>query len=163
MSAISNSETEVILEHQQIVRLECLKAAAHAYNIPNSYNADSIIRAAQKFEEYIQGSGPSPITDQSEVSVVYDKRGNTVSASDDFPVDLTGYTIRMANRPDHVHLPQQHRDGKPPWCDRCGLTKELLVPKSRSNPQHEFIPAANDLLICADCTLPRKDHRGYQM
>lgn len=29
------------------------------------------------------------------------------------------------------HHPRQHRDGKPPWCASCGLTKDYKIPKSR--------------------------------
>lgn len=28
----------------------------------------------------------------------------------------------------HIHKPKQHRDGKPPWCDACGLTETYEVP-----------------------------------
>lgn len=29
------------------------------------------------------------------------------------------------------HAPVQHRDGKPPWCPRCGLTSSFEQPLSR--------------------------------
>lgn len=29
------------------------------------------------------------------------------------------------------HKPVQHRDGKPPWCNKCGLTAHGKVPVSR--------------------------------
>ena len=29
------------------------------------------------------------------------------------------------------HKPIQHRDGKPPWCRECGLTKDFKEPKSK--------------------------------
>ena len=29
------------------------------------------------------------------------------------------------------HQPRQHRDGKPPWCNTCGLTSEGFEPRSR--------------------------------
>jgi hypothetical protein len=29
------------------------------------------------------------------------------------------------------HKPVQHRDGKPPWCKRCGLTADFQTPVSR--------------------------------
>lgn len=28
----------------------------------------------------------------------------------------------------HNHKPVQHRDGKPPWCNECGLTRDLQIP-----------------------------------
>lgn len=28
------------------------------------------------------------------------------------------------------HRPVQHRDAKPPWCKKCGLTAEFTVPTS---------------------------------
>lgn len=28
------------------------------------------------------------------------------------------------------HKPVQHRDGKPPWCKECGLTKDFRTPHS---------------------------------
>ncbi|WP_291053703.1 hypothetical protein [Herbiconiux sp.] len=31
----------------------------------------------------------------------------------------------------HHHRPVQHRDGKPPWCNACGLTASHAVPVSR--------------------------------
>jgi hypothetical protein len=31
----------------------------------------------------------------------------------------------------HDHQPVQHRDGKPPWCNECGLTAQGEVPVSR--------------------------------
>ena len=33
----------------------------------------------------------------------------------------------------HLHLPIQHRDGKPPWCNICGLTAERTKPTSPSD------------------------------
>lgn len=29
------------------------------------------------------------------------------------------------------HQPRQHRDGKPPWCNECGLTADGQQPRSR--------------------------------
>lgn len=29
------------------------------------------------------------------------------------------------------HKPVQHRDGKPPWCKKCGLTAHGKVPVSK--------------------------------
>jgi hypothetical protein len=31
--------------------------------------------------------------------------------------------------PDHVE--RQHRDGKPPWCNRCGWTRALSAPATK--------------------------------
>jgi hypothetical protein len=31
----------------------------------------------------------------------------------------------------HHHKPVQHRDGKPPWCNHCGLTSDGKPPVSR--------------------------------
>lgn len=31
----------------------------------------------------------------------------------------------------HFHNPVPHRDGKPPWCKHCGLTKDYVEPTSR--------------------------------
>lgn len=28
------------------------------------------------------------------------------------------------------HKPRQHRDAKPPWCDKCGLTANMEMPIS---------------------------------
>lgn len=28
------------------------------------------------------------------------------------------------------HNPVQHRDGKPPWCKKCGLTADFTIPES---------------------------------
>lgn len=36
-----------------------------------------------------------------------------------------------AHLPKHAHNPVQHRDGKPPWCNFCGLTVGYLKPQSR--------------------------------
>ena len=33
------------------------------------------------------------------------------------------------------HKPVQHRDGKPPWCNRCGLTVGFTTPVSRLDPK----------------------------
>lgn len=32
---------------------------------------------------------------------------------------------------EHEHNPIQHRDGKPPWCNSCGLTADFTFPVSR--------------------------------
>jgi len=34
-------------------------------------------------------------------------------------------------KPDHEHVPVQHRDGCEPWCNECGLTAHLTEPVSR--------------------------------
>ena len=34
-------------------------------------------------------------------------------------------------KPDHEHVPVQHRDGREPWCNECGLTAHLTEPVSR--------------------------------
>lgn len=34
---------------------------------------------------------------------------------------------------EHEHKPRQHRDGRPPWCDACGLTEEHRLAISRIN------------------------------
>lgn len=33
------------------------------------------------------------------------------------------------------HAPVQHRDGKPPWCNECGLTADFTEPVSRFTRQ----------------------------
>ena len=33
------------------------------------------------------------------------------------------------------HEPKQHRDGKPPWCDLCGLTSSFQEPVSHFPPR----------------------------
>lgn len=33
--------------------------------------------------------------------------------------------------PSHNHIPVQHRDAKPPWCEECGLTADFKEPVSR--------------------------------
>lgn len=38
---------------------------------------------------------------------------------------------------DHDHLPVQHRDGKPPWCDACGMDAYGNPPISRFEKPHE--------------------------
>lgn len=38
---------------------------------------------------------------------------------------------------EHEHKPVQHRDGKPPWCNECGLTadgEEPYRPNRRNAP-----------------------------
>lgn len=35
------------------------------------------------------------------------------------------------------HNPVQHRDGKPPWCKACGLTKDYRRPESSLPSQQE--------------------------
>lgn len=35
----------------------------------------------------------------------------------------------------HNHKPVNHRDGKPRWCDTCGLTGEGLTPESKVRAQ----------------------------
>lgn len=35
------------------------------------------------------------------------------------------------------HQPVQHRDGKPPWCRACGLTRTGQEPVSRLDSQRE--------------------------
>lgn len=43
------------------------------------------------------------------------------------------------------HKPRQHRDAKPPWCDRCGLTASGELPVGRlqkneeSSSDHDFV------------------------
>lgn len=32
--------------------------------------------------------------------------------------------------PPHAHVPSQHRDGKEPWCNECGLNVHYEKPKS---------------------------------
>jgi len=58
----------------------------------------------------------------------------------------------------HNHKPVQHRDGKPRWCDECGLTGDGLVPKTKKELAAE--KAAHDELVqaakpfgkrCPDC------------
>lgn len=116
------------------IRLECIKAASHLYSGSGSFTLDErVLEAAQKFEQYVnprpEQTGLGSVPDHPEVAVVHDPQGNLVSSSDDFPVDLTGYTLRFEGKPAHVHHPRQHRDRKAPWCDHCGLTAHLLVPK----------------------------------
>lgn len=35
------------------------------------------------------------------------------------------------------HKPTQHRDGKEPWCEGCGLTKDFLKPYSMFDSKKE--------------------------
>jgi hypothetical protein len=35
----------------------------------------------------------------------------------------------------HDHKPVQHRDGRPPWCNECGLTASFHEPKGRFDRQ----------------------------
>ena len=37
----------------------------------------------------------------------------------------------------HDHKPVQHRDGKQPWCNHCGLTGNGNIPKSRLHADYE--------------------------
>lgn len=37
----------------------------------------------------------------------------------------------------HEHKPVQHRDGKPPWCNTCGMTAGYLVPVSSFDQMKE--------------------------
>jgi hypothetical protein len=40
-------------------------------------------------------------------------------------------TLKLVLESCERHKPVQHRDGKPPWCNNCGLTKNGQVPKPR--------------------------------
>lgn len=42
------------------------------------------------------------------------------------------------------HKPVQHRDGKPPWCNKCGLTAHYTAPKSRFEKKIEEPPPSNE-------------------
>ena len=46
----------------------------------------------------------------------------------DVPIE---YTMPSDIEQDHDHLPVQHRDGRPPWCNACGLTAGGQEPESR--------------------------------
>lgn len=48
---------------------------------------------------------------------------------------MSGSEQEMAMCPDHK--PVQHRDGKPPWCNKCGLTAHGKVPVSRFEPEEK--------------------------
>lgn len=125
------------LSREEQIRIECLKVAA--FGGDQALSAVAIIGRARAFESYLHELQPvesDPVIFDGQVSVVYDKLGNVPSPKDDFPVDLTGYTLRMGTET-HVHLPRQHRDRKPPWCDRCGLTAFLIVPKATFRPKEE--------------------------
>lgn len=43
------------------------------------------------------------------------------------------------------HHPVQHRDGRPPWCQCCGLTKDFTIPRRRSDPDWSQSNALDDL------------------
>lgn len=47
--------------------------------------------------------------------------------------DDTGHPVgaRTSDIDCSDHQPQQHRDGKPPWCNHCGLTSDGREPVSR--------------------------------
>lgn len=40
---------------------------------------------------------------------------------------------------DHEHIPKDHKDGKPPYCDICGLTAENVIPLAMIPPQEEGV------------------------
>lgn len=44
------------------------------------------------------------------------------------------------------HNPVQHRDGKPPWCDRCGLTAGFNKPRSLFDKKPEVFAETDELL-----------------
>lgn len=85
------------------IRLECIKAASHLYSGGSHFDPDSrVLDAAQKFEQYILASEEPHFEEETQTKTI----------------------------PDHNHLPIQHRDGKPPWCNVCRLTEAYQVPKS---------------------------------
>jgi hypothetical protein len=158
------------LSREEQIRVEALKLAfpiANAWEGPNGIDfTKTAFVVADTIVNYIVGppnpNASEPVPVVSETSIVYDKLGNTVSSSDDFPVDLTGYTLRMTGKPDHVHLPHQHSDGKPPWCNHCGLTKELVVPRSRFYRGDK--PTIHDEPDCEDnptCNYPEVHKHGF--
>lgn len=60
----------------------------------------------------------------------------------------------------HNHKPVQHRDGKPRWCNECGLTGDGLVPKTKAELEAE--KAAHEALVkeiqpfgqkCPECSV----------
>lgn len=60
------------------------------------------------------------------VSNIVQETALTVFADEDGPKDPS-----EAYGDFHSHIPVQHRDGRPPWCNECGLTKDYTVPASR--------------------------------
>lgn len=57
--------------------------------------------------------------------------------------DVGGYSVADLTENDSArtrcdgHLPVQHRDGKGPWCNRCGLTMTYLEPSIKFGALNE--------------------------
>lgn len=45
-------------------------------------------------------------------------------------MDVNSFSY-VTETPCNEHKPQQHRDAKPPWCDKCGLTANMEMPVGR--------------------------------
>ncbi len=56
------------------------------------------------------------------------------------------------------HNPVQHRDGKPPWCNNCGMTKDGHIPRSRFEKEGKM-PEKQEELHYDEDTL-RKVYEG---
>ncbi len=40
-------------------------------------------------------------------------------------------TTQLSGWPPHEHIPVQHRDGRPPWCEVCSLDADGEIPMSK--------------------------------
>lgn len=87
--------------------------------------AGDLLEVAKKLEDYIRGV---PV-ERQQINI-FSSPGEIWVENGEFP-DLTGCEISIdGNIEKHTHLPQQHRDGKPPWCRACGRDKYGQKPVS---------------------------------
>lgn len=124
------------------IRIECLHAAVRMDGQVGrpSDRITRILRAAKEFEGYVYGNTPTAIPlaihpeegEDDDIRIVLfirDDIGNQVTPSTFIPTEFNGWTINVNSEGEHVHLPRQHRDMRPPWCDNCKLTIDLKKPK----------------------------------
>lgn len=121
------STSEVTPDQQ--IRIAAVNAAVPAGrmwagSVDHDYAGD-LLEVARKIEDYIRGS-----SDEVQKVHIFSSPGEIWVENGDFP-DLTGCEISIdGNLEKHTHLPQQHRDGKPPWCRACGRDKYGQKPVS---------------------------------
>lgn len=109
------------------IRLKCLEYAATLMMGLDTYTvskSDTVIAMAKKFEAYVKDNSKN---EDSIFIQVLDGNNEARKAE----TSLMNVLIKVNDGAEHIHQPVQHRDGKPPWCNTCGLTAEGKEPRSR--------------------------------
>lgn len=123
----------------------------------SGWSEEQIERAAQEYHERGNGEGSfDRMAEHVRVSLLFrmgcaltaagvatqepgEKSGlfGLLGYSDDDPEVIQARAVAAANDcpASGNHRPVQHRDGKPPWCNDCGLTAEYAEPVSRLKSQ----------------------------